>query len=105
MSISLYDEDAVNHQVVTEPLKGRDEIRKLFEQDFKRAKMVCIPEKIHEAGDWIILEWKDTNGLRGCGFFQIKNNKIVYQRGYFDQLSFFKKQGLPVPDEYLQASS
>ncbi|MDH5721169.1 MAG: nuclear transport factor 2 family protein [Spirochaetia bacterium] len=37
--INLYAEDAVNHQVVTEPLRGRDEIRKLFEQDFKRAKL------------------------------------------------------------------
>lgn len=99
--IELYSEDAVNHQIVTEPLKGRAEIRRLFEVEFSRAKMVCIPEIIHEAGDWAILEWLDPLGLRGCGFFHISNGKIIFQRGYFDQLSFFRIQGIPVPDEYL----
>ena len=99
--MALYHADAVNHQVVTEPLQGREEIRKLFEADFKQAKMICIPEKIHEAGDWAILEWRDPIGLRGCGFFEVKNDLIVYQRGYFDQLSFFRLQGIPVPKEYL----
>ena len=100
--IELYAVDAINHQVVTKPLKGRAEIRKLFEVDFARAKMVCIPEMIHEAGEWAILEWRDPLGLRGCGFFHIQNNQIVFQRGYFDQLSFFKQQGLPIPKEYLE---
>ena len=97
----LYHEDAINHQVVTEPLVGLAEIRKLFEIEFDRASMVCQVEKIHEAGEWIILEWSDPLGLRGCGFFHIVNNKIAYQRGYFDQLSFFRAQGLGIPDEYL----
>jgi|GEM_PF-5252093 len=54
--------------------------------------MGCIPEMIHEAGEWAILEWQDIDplGLRGCGFFQVQNNLIVFQRGYFDQLSFFR---------------
>ena len=99
--LELYAEDAVNHQVVTDPLEGREAIRRLFEVDFARAKMVCVVEKIHEAGEWAILEWSDPLGLRGCGFFQIKEDKIVLQRGYFDQLGFFRSQGIPVPDEYL----
>ncbi len=97
----LYAEDAVNHQVVTEPLKGREAIRHLFAVEFGRATMVCIPEEIHEAGDVAILEWRDPLGLRGCGFFRVKDDKIVFQRGYFDQLTFFRIQGLPVPKEYL----
>ena len=99
--LELYAEDAVNHQVVTDPLEGREAIRRLFEVDFARAKMVCVVEKIHEAGEWAILEWSDPLGLRGCVFFQIKEDKIVLQRGYFDHLSFFRSQGIPVPDEYL----
>jgi len=99
--MELYHEDAVNHQVVTDPLVGRDEIRRMFETEFARAEMVCIPEKIHEAGDWVILEWRDPKGLHGCGFFHIVDGRINYQRGYFDQLSFFRQQGIPVPDEYL----
>lgn len=98
---SLYAPDAVNHQVVMDPLHGREVIQKMFQIEFSRAKMVCIPEKIHAAGDWAILEWSDPLGLRGCGFFQVKNDLIIFQRGYFDQLTFFRIQGLPVPQEYL----
>ena len=98
---SLYSDDAINHQVVTEPLVGIDAIRKMFEVEFSRADMVCQIENIFQDGGWAILEWSDPLGLRGCGFFQIKNNKIVFQRGYFDQLTFFKVQGLEIPDEYL----
>lgn len=98
---SLYHQDAVNHQVVTEPLVGIDAIRSLFEIEFARAQMYCKIENIHEAKDWAILEWSDPLGLRGCGFFQIESDKIVFQRGYFDQLSFFRAQGLEIPNEYL----
>ena len=98
----LYAEDAVNDQVVfSEPLIGRAAIRELLEIDFSRAKMVCIEERIYECDDTAILQWRDPIGLKGCGFFQVKNDQIVHQKGYFDQLSFFKAQGIPVPDDYL----
>jgi limonene-1,2-epoxide hydrolase len=100
--VQLYSPDAVNDQVVfSTPLKGRNAIKKMFEIEFGRAKMVCIKEHIHESGDWVILEWRDPMGLRGCGFFEIKNEQIISQRGYFDQLTFFRMQGLPLPDDYL----
>jgi len=100
---ALYAEDAVNHQVVTEPLHGRAAIRRLFEVEFARAEMTCIVENLFEDGEWAILEWSDPLGLRGCGFFRVHNDRIVFQRGYFDQLSFFRQQGIPVPDDYLGA--
>jgi limonene-1,2-epoxide hydrolase len=99
--MDLYAADAVNHQVVTEPLVGQQAIRTMFEVEFGRAKMTCIPENLFECGEWAILEWRDPLGLRGCGFFHVTNGKIVLQRGYFDQLSFFRQQGLPVPEHYL----
>jgi limonene-1,2-epoxide hydrolase len=99
--MDLYAEDATNHQVVTKPLVERENVRKLFEVEFARAKMVCNKEALHEAGDWAILEWSDPLGLRGCGFFHIQNDQIIFQRGYFDQLTFFKVQGIQVPDVYL----
>lgn len=40
-----------------------------------------------EDGQWAILEWKDSLGLRGCGFFHIVNDKILFQRGYWDKIS------------------
>ncbi len=98
----LYALDATNDQVVfSEPLSGRDAIREMFEIEFSRATMVCIEERIYECGDTAILQWRDPLGLRGCGFFQIRNDQIIHQKGYFDQLSFFKAQGLSVPDDYL----
>lgn len=99
----LYAPDAVNDQVVfSQPLQGRDAIRAMFELEFSRATMVCIEERIYECGDTAILQWSDPLGLRGCGFFQVRDGQIVHQRGYFDQLSFFRAQGLPVPGDYLE---
>jgi limonene-1,2-epoxide hydrolase len=92
----FYAEEAVNHQVVREPIKGRAAIREMFASEFTEAKMVCIVENIFEDGEWAILEWKDPLGLRGCGFFRIENDKIVFQRGYWDRLSFLKAHGLPL---------
>ncbi len=92
----LYHEDAVNHQVVQEPIAGRVAICEMFRREFAAVEMTCIPEVIHEAGDVAILEWIDPLGLRGCGFFTVKSDRIVFQRGYWDRLSFLKKQGLPL---------
>jgi limonene-1,2-epoxide hydrolase len=95
----LYAEDAVNHQVMWEPLRGRSAIRAMLQGEFDRAEMTCIVENLFEDGDWAILEWRDPKGLRGCGFFQVVDGRIHFQRGYWDQLSFLRQQGLPVPEE------
>ncbi|MEZ4954637.1 MAG: nuclear transport factor 2 family protein [Saprospiraceae bacterium] len=95
----LYHSDAINHQVANEPIVGRDAIKAIFTAEFSAAEMVCIPENIFEDGDWAILEWKDPLGLRGCGFFQIIDGKIKFQRGYWDKLSFLRMHNLPIPKE------
>jgi hypothetical protein len=92
---AFYADDAINHQVVTDPVIGKTAIHKFFKKAFAEAKMVCIVENIFEDGEWAILEWKDPLGLRGCGFFHIQSDKIVFQRGYWDKLSFVKLHGLP----------
>ena len=61
--------------------------------------MVCRIENIFQDGDWAILEWIDPKALRGCGFFKVVDDKIVFQRGYFDELSFLRQQGLPLPTD------
>jgi len=94
---NLYHASAINHQVMNEPIVGRAAIKQMFADEFARADMVCVIENIFEDGEWAILEWKDPLGLRGCGFFHIVNNKIKFQRGYWDQLSFLRQQGLPIP--------
>jgi hypothetical protein len=93
----FYHEDAINHQVVFEPLVGKAAIKKMFTEEFAKADMVCIIENIFEDKEWAILEWKDPLGLRGCGFFHIQDGKIKFQRGYWDMLSFLRQHNLPVP--------
>lgn len=100
--VDLYAEDIVNEQAVcSEPLVGRAAVRRMLEVDFGRAKMECIEERIYECGDTAILQWKDPAGFEGCGFFRFRDGRIIHQKGYFDQLSFFRANGVPIPDDYL----
>ena len=92
----MYSDDAINHQVANEAIEGKTAIKQMFEKEFSEADMTCIIENIFEDGQWGILEWKDPLGLRGCGFFQIKEGKIIFQRGYWDKLSFLKMHNLPI---------
>ena len=94
----LYAENAINHQVMWQPIEGRAAIREMFEREFARAEMTCLVENLFEDGDWAILEWRDPKGLRGCGFFEVLDGLIHFQRGYWDQLSFLRQQGLPIPE-------
>ena len=94
---SLYSENAVNHQVAEQPVEGREAIRKMFADGFASAAMTCIVENIFEDGEWGILEWRDPLGLRGCGFFHVVDARIVFQRGYWDKLTFLRQHGLPIP--------
>lgn len=94
----LYSEDAVNHQVMFEPVCGRQAIVDMFSSEFARAEMTCLIENLFEDGEWAILEWRDPLGLRGCGFFRVAHGRITFQRGYWDQLSFQHQQGLQEPD-------
>ncbi len=95
----LYHLDAINHQVANEPVIGKKAIGEMFAAEFSTADMTCIPENIFEDGEWAILEWKDPLGLRGCGFFKVVDEKIKFQRGYWDKLSFLKMHNLPIPEE------
>lgn len=95
---ALYADDAINHQVAEQPVAGKTAIREMFISGFSSATMVCIMENLFEDGQWAILEWRDPLGLRGCGFFQVVQGKIVFQRGYWDKLSFLRSQGLPLPE-------
>lgn len=93
----FYSQDAINHQVAEAPVEGREAIRAMFRSGFELADMVCIVENIFEDGEWAILEWRDPKGLRGCGFFNVIGGKIVFQRGYWDKLSFLRLHDLPRP--------
>ncbi len=96
----FYHPNAVNHQVANAPIEGKEAIREMFLKEFAQADMVCIIENIFEDGEWAILEWKDPLGLRSCGFFRVQGGKILFQRGYWDKLSFLKLHNLPIPEQH-----
>ena len=60
---------------------------------------LSIPTTQSDDGEWAILEWRDPLGLHGCGFFHVVGGQIVFQRGYWDKLSFLRAHGLPFPDK------
>jgi limonene-1,2-epoxide hydrolase len=88
----LYAEDCTIHQTPIGITKGKENIKLMFKHEFEQFEMVCIIENIFEDGNVGMLEWKDPKGLRGCGFFWMENDKIIYQRGYWDKLSFMEQQ-------------
>ena len=94
--VQLYHTDAVNHQITQDPVEGINAIRAMFTREFAMTEMVCITEAIHETGDVAILEWRDPLGLRGCGIFTVRDSKIMFQRGYWDKLSFLRIHNLPI---------
>ncbi len=103
---ALYADDAVNHQVAEEPLRGKDAIRRGFEEFFR-----AFPGETTEIlnllqdGEWAMWEWRGGHPnmpigapvVYGCGFFQVRDGLIVFQRGYWDKLTFLRAHGLPVP--------
>ena len=112
--IECYAGDAINFQVATgEPAVGRVQIEKdtaEFFQGFPDAWSRV--ENLMSDGDRAAWEWigggtflgeffgaEPTDRsfeIRGCGFFQFKEDKIVLQRGYWDKLSWFTQIGLPI---------
>ena len=77
-------------------MRGREAIRAMFKREFATAEMTCIADAIHDAGEVIALEWRDPLGLRGCGFFTVKDGLIRSQRGYWDKSTFLQMHDLPV---------
>jgi hypothetical protein len=101
---NIYPTILLIHQIPELPISADivphpDHPQIMFTDEFARVNMVCIVENIFEDGEWAILEWKDPNGLRGCGFFHIIDDLIVFQRGYWDRLSFLRSHRLPMPRE------
>jgi steroid delta-isomerase-like uncharacterized protein len=111
---ALYHEDAVNLQVAAgEPTVGRQAMRDAFAYFFRAfPDNYTVPVNLFEDGEWAILEWTGggtwrgefagqsgndrTFEIQGCGFFQVVDGKIKFQRGYWDKVSWFTQLGPPV---------
>lgn len=95
---ALYAEHASLHVAFAEPVEGQAAIRGMFEAYFAAASLHCVVKRLYAAdGGRVVLEWQDRVGLLGVNIFEIADGHIVRQRNYFDQLSFFRLNGLPLP--------
>ncbi len=90
----LYSDECIIHQTPVGFVKGKENIKLMFKNEFEQYEMVCIIDNIFEDGNVGILEWKDPKGLRGCTLFWFENDKIIYQRGYWDRLTFMEQQNV-----------
>jgi steroid delta-isomerase-like uncharacterized protein len=104
--MALYADEAVNHQVAEEPLRGKEAIRRGFEEFFRAFPGETTEvSNLFEDGEWGIWEWRGgardappgSPVVHGCGFFRVQGGKIVFQRGYWDKLTFLRAHRLPVP--------
>jgi steroid delta-isomerase-like uncharacterized protein len=112
--MDCYADDAVNWQVAAgEPTIGKEQIRKDTAEFFKGfPDFYSIVENIIADEDWAVWEWlgggtfggefygsqptHKSYELRGCGFFQFNDGKIILQRGYWDKLTWFSQVGLDI---------
>lgn len=94
----LYAEDASLHIAFVDPVQGRAAIQGMFEAYFSAAPMHCIVKRLYGGDDGhVILEWQDKVGLLGVNIYEIEAGQIRRQRNYFDQLTFLRLNGLPMP--------
>jgi hypothetical protein len=93
----LYHVDGIKEFATGKILKGQQQILDIYEQEFQATKMECIVDRLIAADNTVTLEWKDPLGLRGCSIFTLENGLIVYERVYFDELSFLRAHKLALP--------
>jgi hypothetical protein len=94
---ALYHSSGIKEFATGKKIDGQKNIENTYRQEFSRAKMVCIVDRMLASDDVVTLEWKDPLGLRGCSIFKIVGEVIVHERVYFDKLSFLRAHELPLP--------
>ena len=97
---ALYAEDASLHVAFADPVESQAAIRAMFKAYFDAAPMHCIVKRMYTGdGGRVVLEWQDKVGLLGVNIYEIAEGRIREQRNYFDQLSFLRLNGLPMPTQ------
>ena len=76
---AVYARDAVFEHVTEGRVAGRDAVEALLAT---RAADTLHALNLLEDGEWAILEWRDTQGRRGCDLFNIRYGRIVVHRRY-----------------------
>lgn len=95
---ALYADNASLHVMFAEPVVGKAAIQGMFQAYFAAAPLHCIVKRLYSAdGGHVVLEWQDKVGLLGVNLFEVTEGLIRHQRNYFDQVSFLRLNGLPLP--------
>jgi len=98
--VALSAQDASLHVSFAPPVEGQAAIQGMFEAYFAAAPLHCLVKRLYAAdGGHVVLEWQDKVGLLGVNIYEIADGLILRQRNYFDQLSFLRLNGLPLPKE------
>ena len=77
----FYNKNAVIQRTNGEPMFGWDEVFDYLKKDLQNAK-ARKADNIFEDGEWVILEWSEVGGKRGCKIFKIVAEKILVQKNY-----------------------
>ncbi len=98
--MGLYADDASFRICFAPVVEGKAAIREMSEAYFAAAPLHCIVKGLYAGeGGRVILEWEDKVGLLGVNIYDLEDGLIRHQRNYFDQLSFLRLNGLPLPTE------
>ena len=99
--ISYFTDDAVYHNVPVAPVKGKAEIRKVFEGFVGAFSIELIVVNAAAKGNIVFTERIDRFDMNGKrfdlpvnGVFELRGGKIASFRDYFDLASFEKPSGL-----------
>ena len=94
--LGFFTEDAVYHNIPTDPAKGHDAIRAVMDLFVPMSKGIEFRiDKMVSAGDVVFTERVDTFELEKgtislpvAGIFEIRDGKIAAWRDYFDMQQF-----------------
>jgi limonene-1,2-epoxide hydrolase len=99
--MSYFTDDAVYHNVPVAPIKGKAEIRKVFEGFLGAFSIELIVVNAAAGGNLVFTERIDRFDMDGKrfdlpvnGVFELRGGKIAAFRDYFDLASFERPSGL-----------
>jgi limonene-1,2-epoxide hydrolase len=99
--MSYFTDDAVYHNVPVDPIKGKAEIRKVFEGFLGAFSIELIVINAGSGGNCVFTERIDRFDMNGKqfdlpvnGVFELRGGKIASFRDYFDLASFERPSGL-----------
>ncbi len=95
--VALYAPDALNHQMPDPPARGLAAIREMLKGYVSAPSEPGSIHIVHEAGDVVVVEWGDPDGFRGCDIYEVHDDLITEQRGYWDRASMDRFYGNAAP--------